>query len=105
MFNIFDLGQNKGDVTQMIIDVIESIPHIKDYRIYGFEANYQWYKYCVERFKDNTKVICIHRAISNIEETVKLFKCKNGIGDSIFSDKNNVDEKQYELVKSIIFSK
>jgi len=103
LINFFDIGQNKGDVTKMLIDIAESIEC--HYQIYAFEANEKWYEYCRKLFLNDHHVTCIHNAVSDKEENVKLYLAKNQVGHSIFKDKKNVDENKYEEIKAIKFSK
>jgi len=83
MLNFFDLGQNKGEVSQMLINIAQDLGY--PYKLFGFEANMQWYTHCKERFKENPHVVCVHAAITDTLGKVKLYGCKNGVGDSIFT--------------------
>jgi len=104
MINIFDLGMNKGQCTELLIGIMKELK-INDYCIYGFEPNNENFNFCEKKFK-NEKVKCLKLGISKEKTKLKLFKSDtvDRCGDSIFGDKGNCDETNYEIISVIKFS-
>jgi len=105
----FDLGIWDGCQADWMVNRIFSDLEITNYRIYGFEANKENYEYVRNRFKDNNHFVIYHKAIANENKEGLLYHGYNASGrrycsDSIFKDKVNVKERDFELVEYIRFS-
>tara|TARA_S200002703_G_scaffold89425_1_gene77149 strand:- start:1643 stop:2266 length:624 start_codon:yes stop_codon:yes gene_type:complete len=102
--NYFDLGLHEGKE----IDYFHSLfkKNNLDFNIYGIEANQHSYSLCKEKFKNYSNIKIYHNAICNVDDDVFLYKAtNNGLGDSLFKGKNNIDIKQIpEKVKGKKFS-
>lgn len=105
----FDLGIWDGCQADWIVNKIFPSLGITNYRVYGFEANKENCEYVKDRFKDNIRFSIHHKAIANENKMGPLYHGYNVRGrrycsDSIFKDKANVRERDFELVEYIRFS-
>lgn len=75
---IFDIGANKGDYTQMIIDNI----NVENYTIHLFEPVPAFFEVLEERFKGNTNIILNNLALHQSERTL-TFNFINAIQDGV----------------------
>lgn len=105
----FDLGIWDGCQADWMVSEVFSDLGIINYRVYGFEANKENCEYVKNRFKNDSRFIIYHKAIANENKTGPLYHGYNARGrrycaDSIFKDKANVRERDFELVEYIRFS-
>jgi FkbM family methyltransferase len=105
--NHFDIGLAHGQEIQYCYDIYNSLDI--PFNIYGIEAENNSYNYCKKKYKNlkNTKIF--NYAISSTDnKEIKIYLQDNEKsikqGNSIYSTKNNVSNKNYQLVKSIKFS-
>jgi FkbM family methyltransferase len=96
MIQFFDIGQNRGDVSNMLINIAKELG--QQYQLIGVEANPRWYHHCCDRFADDPNVTCLNYAIASHNGPVKLYQCTtNDVGDSIYSDKFNCGSSNIEV--------
>ena len=105
----FDLGIWDGCQAGWMVDKIFPDLGITNYRVYGFEANKENCEYVKNRFKDDGRFSIHHKAIANENKVGPLYHGYNDKGrrycsDSIFKDKVNVRDNDFELVEYISFS-
>jgi FkbM family methyltransferase len=95
------------DATEINLFVEYVVPQFKNitYSVYGFEADPDSANVIKDRYKNNRNVHIENIAISNSKGNIKLYKADNGgLGNSIFSSKNNVDPFKFYEVESNTFS-
>lgn len=102
--NYFDLGLYRGQELKWIVEDIFPRLNITNYEAYGFEACKSYSDSLKKYFSYNDKVNILNKAISDEEGEVKLYYSPNALGHSIFSSKNNVNPKKFEVVNSVKFS-
>jgi len=115
MSNLEQISINKGDV---VIDCGANVGDVTNYFaekgaiVYAFEPNPYAFRVLEYRFKGNTNVVCIKKAVSDNAGTGKLFfhesanldQVKYSTGSSMVGDKNNVNEDSFEEVEVINLS-
>lgn len=102
--NYFDLGLYRGwEIKHIIYNIFPELK-IENYNAYGFEAH-PLYAQTVKESIANDRVEILNKAISSKSQKIKLYIASNGgIGNSIYSTKNNVDKNNYVEVEGIVFS-
>ena len=104
--NYFDLGlhKNAGEIDIMINSIIPLFKDIQ-FNIFGIEAHPEYTKNLKEKYKNYNNVIIENFAISNKTDKIKLYiEPRTGLGNSIFSTKNNVNPEKFLDVESTTFS-
>jgi FkbM family methyltransferase len=101
----FDLGLFDGkEIDMFLSDVHDLDLDLKEVEVHGFEAHGIYADRIADRFADNPNVHIHNRAISDKEETVKLYIERTGHGNSIYPTKNNIDINNYVETKAICFA-
>jgi len=105
--NYFDLGLwKRADELHYMVDVI--LPQFKNitYTAYGIEAHPEYANDIKNKYRNNPNVKIFNKAISNNVSKSKLFisDINNGLGNSIFKTKNNVNINSYVEVETTPFS-
>lgn len=105
--NYFDLGTwKRADELHYMVDII--LPQFKNitYTAYGIEAHPDYANAIKNKYRNNPNVKIFNKAISNNISTSKLFlsDINDGLGNSIFKTKNNVDINSYVEVETTTFS-
>lgn len=102
-FLVIDLGLCEGKEIQGYINIFESlgIPNSR-YRIIGFEAFKAFADYCQRKYSRNPSVSIQNLAVTDRSEAIRLYlNCGGGPGNSIYADKNNVDENNWVDIHAI----
>ena len=105
--NYFDLGLwKKADELNYMVQYV--LPQFKNvtYTAYGIEACPEYASLIKQKYIDNKNVIIHNKAISNSVGKTNLFIADNndGLGNSIFRSKNNVDVNNKVEVSTTTFS-
>lgn len=105
--NYFDLGLwKKADELNYMVQYV--LPQFKNvtYTAYGIEACPEYASLIKQKYIDNKNVIIHNKAISNSVGKTNLFIANNndGLGNSIFRSKNNVDVNNKVEVSTTTFS-
>ena len=89
---IFDIGANRGDVSQKYIDLFPNAT------IYAFEPFQEVYKVLKDRFQSNTSIHCYNKGISDTVEQREFYVNKNADTNSILKPKKTglSSDKQVE---------
>jgi len=102
--NYFDLGLYTGTEVSMFINEVKGV---YDYTVYGFEAHPELAESCELKFKHDPNVHIYNYAITdevNAGKYINLYiASNNGLGNSIFSTKENVNVNDFVSVYSISF--
>ena len=100
---LFDLGTNKGQIIEAFVQVFGSggIP----YTVHAFEPYSAHFRDLGSKFRDNSNIHLYQNAIALANGPTKLhIEEKRFLGNSIYSSKYNVSQKNYETVQAIKFS-
>ena len=105
--NYFDLGLwKKADELNYMVQYV--LPQFRNvtYTAYGIEACPEYASLIKQKYIDNKNVIIHNKAISNSVGKTNLFIANNndGLGNSIFRSKNNVDVNNKVEVSTTTFS-
>lgn len=105
--NYFDLGLwKKADELNYMVKYV--LPQFKNitYTAYGIEACPEYASLIKQKYIDNKNVIIHNKAISNSVGKTNLFiaNSNDGLGNSIFRSKNNVDVNNKVEVSTTTFS-
>lgn len=99
----FDLGVWKGYEIDIFLDIARELN--LDYKIIGLEADPVLFHDLFLKYRDNKNIIILNAAVSKEVRIEKVYQCpEEGIGNSIFPTKNNVDPAKYHSVLGIKFS-
>lgn len=105
--NYIDLGLYNGAEIEIFYNLMKRNFSEIPFKIYGVEADVDFFKKVNEKFKSQKEVEIFNYAISNKDfEKIKLYVCDSnkGLGSSIFETKNNVNKNKFKEVESIKFS-
>ena len=107
-YYFYDLGAFDGKETLEMIKIFNEL-NISDYEIHCFEPSSSSYlnmKHCLTNACVDERVKCHKVAISQNQGTIKLYHSVKGneVGHSVFSTKCNVNQDDFEEVKSTVFS-
>lgn len=72
----FDIGANKGDYTQILIDKLSK--YDLDIKVHMFEPTKSCHKILKNRFDNISNIILNEVAVSNSQDAVKIYYDKNG---------------------------
>lgn len=105
--NYFDLGfWKRADELHYMVDII--LPQFKNitYTAYGIEAHPEYANDIKNKYRDNPNVKIFNKSISNNISKSKLFisHTSDGLGNSIFKTKNNIDINSHVEVETTTFS-
>jgi len=105
--NYIDLGLwKRADELEYMVKYV--LPNFKDitYTAYGVEACPEYAELIKNKYINNKNVIIHNKAISNFVGKTDLFFATNndGLGNSIFKTKNNVDIRSKVEVETTTFS-
>jgi FkbM family methyltransferase len=102
---VLDFGANVGMFSLYISDIYNS-------KLYAYEPNPNCINYLKKLFYKNKKVKIFNKAISNKSKSLKLYFSKNDKkkietfdGCSLDSKKENIDLKNYRIIKTINIKK
>jgi FkbM family methyltransferase len=105
--NYFDLGlwKKADELDYMVNNVLREFKNIT-YTAYGIEACPEYAKSLAQKYLNNKNVSIHNVAISNVIGKTDLFfsKSSDGLGNSIFKTKNNVDVSSKVEVQTTTFS-
>ena len=90
---VFDIGGYIGDFSNLIYEKYKCY-------IYIFEPSPSFYKICLERFKDNPKILCFNYGLSDSEDEFHLSS-----ENEASSITKNINDKNSEIVKIKKFSR
>lgn len=97
-FVYIDLGLYRAtEMKWMVEDILPDLG-IKHYEAHGFEACHPYAVDAQEYFRGNDKVAVHKIAIGGFNGPGKLYHAKNKLGHSLFSSKNNVSKRDFEVV-------
>ena len=103
---VVDIGANIGLISQTLVDMY-------DCNIYAYEPNNVAFKELKKRFQDNNKVKCYKLAVTNDGLKKKYFFTKNqkidavkySTATSLLPKKENINNKDFNIIKTIAISK
>ncbi len=99
----FDLGVHQGQEIDYFIEIANELNF--EYKIIGLEADPILFHELLFKYHDNKSIQIINVAASSRIGIEKLYQsAEGGIGNSIFSTKNNVNPNNYYYVLGIEFS-
>lgn len=100
----FDLGVWRGYEIDAFIEIANELQ--LDYKVIGIEADPILFHGLLEKYgPSNDRITILNAAVTDSVKIEKLYQCaEEGIGNSIFSSKNNVDPEKYHSVIGIPFS-